>query len=51
MVFEDSIAGILAAENASVAKIIIVDSNGVDYGNWRYTVIKNFSEVNKNLFL
>jgi beta-phosphoglucomutase len=50
LVFEDSIAGIFAAENAGVGKIIIVDSNGVDYSNWNYQIIKNFFEVDRSLF-
>lgn len=51
LVFEDSIAGIIAAENAGVGRIIIVDSNDVDYSNWKYQIIKNFCEVDKKLFL
>lgn len=50
LVFEDSIAGIMAAENAGVGRIIIVDSNGVDYSKWNYQVIKNFLEVDRNIF-
>jgi beta-phosphoglucomutase-like phosphatase (HAD superfamily) len=50
LVFEDSISGIIAAENAKVAKIIIVNSNDDDYSRWDYQKIKNFKEVDLNLF-
>ena len=50
LIFEDSISGIKAAENANVAKIIIVNSNDDDYRNWSYQQIKNFAEVDKRLF-
>ncbi len=50
LVFEDSISGIIAAENANAAKIIIVNSNNDDYCNWNYQQIRNFMEVDKNLF-
>ncbi len=45
LVFEDSISGITAAENAGVSKIIIVNSNNDDYSNWNYKEIKDFREV------
>jgi beta-phosphoglucomutase len=50
LVFEDSISGIKAAENAEVAEIIIVNSNNDDYSNWNYQKIKNFREVDIELF-
>jgi len=50
LIFEDSISGIMAAENAGVGRIIIVDSNGNDYGRWNYQKIRNFSEVEKDIF-
>jgi beta-phosphoglucomutase-like phosphatase (HAD superfamily) len=50
LVFEDSISGIKAAENAGAAKIIIVNSDNGDYGNWNYQKIKDFSQVDKDLF-
>ncbi len=50
LVFEDSISGIKSAENAKVAKIIIVNSNNDDYSNWNYQQIRNFTEVDKKLF-
>lgn len=50
LIFEDSISGIIAAENAKVAKIIIVNSNDDDYSRWDYQQVKNFMEVDKNLF-
>lgn len=50
LVFEDSFAGISSAENAGVAQIIIVNSNNDDYSNWDYQVIKDFNEVDTNIF-
>ncbi len=50
LVFEDSISGIKSAENAKVAKIIIVNSNNEDYINWNYQQIKDFANVDKKLF-
>lgn len=50
LIFEDSIAGISAAENAGAGRIIIVNSNNGDYSRWDYQQIKSFSEVDKNLF-
>jgi len=50
LIFEDSISGIKAAENANVAEIIIVNSNNDDYRNWSYQQIKNFAEVDKKRF-
>lgn len=51
LVFEDSAAGILSAEQAGAGKIIIVDSRGDDYSRWDYQIIKDFSEVKKSLFI
>ena len=50
LVFEDSFSGIKSAENAKVAKIIIVNSDNDDYSNWNYQQIKNFADVDKKLF-
>jgi beta-phosphoglucomutase len=50
LIFEDSISGIIAAENVKAAKIIIVDSNGNDYSRWDYQQIKDFKDVDRNLF-
>jgi beta-phosphoglucomutase-like phosphatase (HAD superfamily) len=50
LIFEDSISGIIAAENAKAGKIIIVKSNDDDYSLWDYQKIKNFMEVDRNLF-
>jgi HAD superfamily hydrolase (TIGR01509 family) len=50
LIFEDSISGIIAAENVKAAKIIIVNSNDDDYSRWDYQQIKNFMDVDKNLF-
>ena len=50
IVFEDTIAGINAAENAHAGRIIIVNSNDYDYSRWNYLKIKNFNEVDSALF-
>jgi beta-phosphoglucomutase len=50
LIFEDSISGIIAAENVKALKIIIVNSNNDDYSRWDYQQIKNFKDVDKNLF-
>jgi len=51
LIFEDSISGIIAAENAEVGRIIIVDSNNDDYSHWEYQKIKSFLEVDKDMFV
>jgi beta-phosphoglucomutase-like phosphatase (HAD superfamily) len=52
VIFEDSVAGIKAAEAAAGGKIIIVDSNDNDYKVFKgkYPIIKNFNEVNWKWF-
>lgn len=51
LVFEDSHMGIKAAENAKVGKIIIVNSNNDDYSDFDYQIIKDFEEVDQELFI
>lgn len=51
LIFEDSIAGIMAAENANAGTIIIVDSNNDDYNKWDHQKIKNFNEVDRTIFI
>jgi len=51
VVFEDSYAGILAAENSGAGKIYIVNSTGDDYSRFDHSVITNFAEVEKNIFI
>lgn len=50
VIFEDSHAGIRAAENAGAGKVIIVNSAHNDYSNYPHTVITHFSEVDRHLF-
>ncbi len=50
VIFEDSFAGILAAQRAHPGKIIIVDSVHEDYSKWNYQVIRSFVEVDKEMF-
>ena len=51
LIFEDSIAGIKAAENSNAQEIIIVNSNNDDYSKWNYQEIVDFSEVDRKLFM
>lgn len=51
VIFEDSYAGIEAAEKVGAGKIIIVDSNGDDYSKYEYDIISDFEQVDKNLFI
>lgn len=50
LIFEDSIAGIKAAENAGAGKIIIVNSSQSNFGHSRHHVISDFDEVDRKLF-
>lgn len=50
IVFEDSPSGITAAENARVQKVVIVDSARLDYTHWNHDIIKDFSEIDRQLF-
>lgn len=49
VVFEDSVTGIRAAENAGAGMIVIVNSNSEDYSRWEYRVIRDFSEFDRDL--
>ena len=49
-IFEDSFAGIRAAKNAGAGKIIIVNSQNIDYSEWPFEVIRDFREVDRKLF-
>lgn len=46
-IFEDSIAGVKAAEAAGAGKIVIVNSNNGDYAEFddKYPILKSFHEV------
>lgn len=48
--FEDSIAGIQAAENAGAGKIYIVNSTNEDFSNSPHEVITHFNQVDQKLF-
>jgi beta-phosphoglucomutase-like phosphatase (HAD superfamily) len=52
IIFEDSIAGIQAAEAAGSERVVIVNSNNGDYSAWvnKYPVIKHFNEIDIELF-
>lgn len=50
LVFEDSIAGIKAAENAGAGKIIIVNSTQTDYGQFGHEVIRTFRDPIRGWF-
>jgi len=51
VVFEDSKAGIIAAERAGAGKIYIVNSNNDDYSGFRHDIINHFNEVDKFIFV
>ncbi|MGI9544151.1 MAG: HAD family hydrolase [Cyclobacteriaceae bacterium] len=51
VIFEDSFAGILAAENAGAGKIFIVNSNKDDYSQWHYKIITDFDQVERSIFV
>ena len=50
IIFEDSIVGIEAAENAGAGKIYIVNSYGENYSRFAYDIITNFDRVDRKLF-
>lgn len=50
LIFEDSVTGIQAAENAGAGRVIIVNSTGFDYSSFSHDVIKDFNEVDRNIF-
>jgi beta-phosphoglucomutase-like phosphatase (HAD superfamily) len=52
VIFEDSIAGVKAAEAAEAARIIIVNSNDSDYTDYqdKYPIIKSFKDVDLDWF-
>jgi beta-phosphoglucomutase len=51
VVFEDSYAGIEAAENAGAGYIYIVNSIKDDYSRFTHEVIESFSEVKRGYFV
>jgi beta-phosphoglucomutase len=50
VIFEDSMAGIHAAQQAKAGKIIIVNSNQEDYSQFEFQVITDFDQVNREIF-
>jgi beta-phosphoglucomutase len=50
VVFEDSYAGIKAAENARAGKIVIVNSTGGDYSNFPHQCIDHFGQFKLETF-
>ena len=52
IIFEDSVAGIKAAEAAAAGKVVIVNSNDSDYKDWegKYPIIRHFNEINWDWF-
>ena len=51
VIFEDSKAGIVAAERAGAGKIYIVNSYGEDYSGFTHDIITNFDNVDRSLFV
>jgi len=50
VIFEDSVAGIEAAQSAGAGKIYIVNSYGENYSRFPYEIITNFNQVDRKLF-
>ncbi|MDO4627718.1 MAG: HAD family phosphatase [Planctomycetia bacterium] len=50
VIFEDAPSGILAAENAGCRNIVRVDSENVKNSPFSYPVIRDFGEVNREIF-
>jgi HAD superfamily hydrolase (TIGR01509 family) len=51
VIFEDSYAGIEAAQNSGAGFIYIVNSTRADYSRFSHNIISDFSEVDKNIFI
>jgi beta-phosphoglucomutase-like phosphatase (HAD superfamily) len=51
LIFEDSYAGIKAAQAAKPGKVIIVNSMNRDYSDFREEIITNYNQVNRNDFI
>ena len=51
VIFEDSVPGIEAAENAGAGKIYIVNSYGENYSRFSHDIITDFSQVDRKLFV
>ncbi len=51
VMFEDSVAGILSAENAGAGKIYIVNSYGENYSRFSHDIITDFAQVDRSLFV
>lgn len=50
LIFEDSFAGILAAENSRAEKIVIVNSINGNYKQFKHEVITNFNQFDRTVF-
>jgi len=50
VIFEDSKAGVVAAENAGAGKIYIVNSINDNFSGFNHELITSFDEVDRNLF-
>lgn len=50
LIFEDAPSGILAAENAACPYIVCVNSEDGDYSSYSYPVIRNFDEIDREIF-
>jgi len=51
VIFEDSVAGIEAAESTGAGKIYIVNSYGENYSRFSYDIITDFGSVDRKLFV
>lgn len=51
IIFEDSFSGIHAAINSNVATIIIVNSTGENYADFKLPIIEHFDQFDRNIFM
>jgi HAD superfamily hydrolase (TIGR01509 family) len=49
IIFEDSFSGIQAAINCKIATIIIVNSTGENYADFKLSIIEHFDQFDRNL--
>jgi beta-phosphoglucomutase-like phosphatase (HAD superfamily) len=50
LIFEDSETGLQAASRANPGRVIIVNSNNMDYADWPYLQINSFDAVDPGWF-
>ena len=51
IIFEDSEAGLKAAQEAGAGKVFIINPHNQPYPNWEFPQIKNFNELERTLWV